>query len=467
MADKKTNIVFIMADDLGYGDLSCYGATQITTPNLDKLADEGMRFTDAHSPSAVCTPTRYGVLTGRYCWRTELKKGVLFGYSPPLISKGETTVASLLKNAGYRTAAIGKWHLGLGWAQHGENVDFTERIQGGPLELGFDYFFGIPASLDMAPYTYIENDRTVGIPSVEKTPLNRSQREGLMVPGWEDDRVNMTLTEKAVEQIKDAASHPEQPFFLYMALTGPHTPWNPADFVKGKSSVGLRGDMILELDWTVGQITQALEQHGLKDDTLVIFTSDNGPDSREIDELAEYGHNNTANLRGIKADIWDGGHRVPYIAAWPGRIPPGTVSDEIIELTDLMATCASIGEIDLPDEAAPDSYDILPALLGESSPAPIREAAIHHSVDGMFSIRQGKWKLVEGLGSGGFSVPRRIEPTPGGPQGQLYNLEDDLYETNNLYQDYPEIVRDLSLLLERYVEQGHSRPRKHGSGHNE
>ena len=453
------NIVFIMADDLGYGDLSCYGAQQVRTPNIDKLASEGIRFTDAHTPSAVCTPTRYGVLTGRYCWRSALKEGVLFGESAPLIEKQRTTVAKLLQNSGYRTFAVGKWHLGLGWHWTADGqIDFTKPISHGPCDLGFDSFFGIPASLDMQPYCFIRNNQTVGIPSEEKYPLEQCQREGLMVPGWKDNEVNATLTQEAVARIEEhVQADGDQPFFLYMALTGPHTPWTPAGFAVGQSSVGLRGDMIWEADWTVGEIVNTLEKLGIRKNTLVIFTSDNGPDSREIDEKAMYQHDNTAGLKGRKADIWDGGHRVPFVASWPQGIPQNVVSDEIIELTDLLATAAVLVGAELPPDAGPDSYNILPALRGQSLDRPIREAVVHHSLDGMFSIRQGPWKLCLGLGSGGFTSPQRLPQNPGEPAGQLYNLDDDRAEQRNVYLEYPSIVERLTQILEEYQAQGYSR----------
>ncbi|HET7560161.1 MAG TPA: arylsulfatase, partial [Limnochordia bacterium] len=310
---SKPNIVFILADDLGYGDLSCYGAVTHTTPNCDRLAAAGVRFTDAHAPSAVCTPSRYGILTGRYCWRGSLKRGVLGGTSEPLIERERPTVASFLRDQGYVTACIGKWHLGLGWARAGEAFDFAAPLNQGPLDHGFDQYFGIAASLDMPPYVFIENDRTLGVPDRPKEPLDFSQkhRGGTMVEGWRDDLVNRRHTERAVEFIasqRDALA----PFFLYLATTGPHTPWSPAPEFAGKSGIGPRGDMILEFDWTVGRIMDALAENGLADDTLLIVTSDNGPHPF-IEEITRHGHKPAADLRGEKADIWDGGHRVPLI----------------------------------------------------------------------------------------------------------------------------------------------------------
>jgi arylsulfatase A-like enzyme len=464
---KKPNIVFIMADDMGYGDLGCYNQkSKIPTPNMDSLAAEGMRFTDAHSPSAVCTPTRYGVLTGRYCWRSRLKRGVLGGYSPALIDTNRMTVASMLKQHGYATACIGKWHLGLG---ADKKTDYDKPLVPGPNALGFDYFFGIPASLDMTPYCYVENDRPVEKPTltIEEGKANEDGwwRPGAIAPGFKHVEVLPKLTEKAVNYIDDHANKsPDKPFFMYFPLPAPHCPIAPADFVKGKSKAGGYGDFVVEVDWTIGQVVKALERNGLTDNTLIIITSDNGSPGRTkikrdpYSIIDIYGHYPNGDLRGIKADAWDGGHREPFIARWPGKIPAGTTSDEIICLTDFMATCAAIVGAKLPDNAAEDSFNILPALSGQKLNKPIREAIVHHSLSGMFAIRQGKWKLILGLGSGGFTKPQKIKPKPGGPAGQLYNLEDDMAESNNLWSKHPEIVEQLTKLLDKYKEQGRTRP---------
>jgi len=464
---KKPNIVFIMADDMGYGDLGCYNKnSKIPTPNMDRLAADGMRFTDAHSPSAVCTPTRYGVLTGRYCWRSRLKRGVLGGYSPALIDTERMTVASMLKQHGYATACIGKWHLGLG---NSKKTDYDKPLVPGPNSLGFDYFYGIPASLDMTPYCYIENDRPVEKPTltIEAGKANEDGwwRPGAIAPGFKHVEVLPRLTEKAVNYIDNhAKTSPDKPFFMYFALSAPHCPIAPADFVKGRSKAGGYGDFVVEVDWTVGQVVKALKRNGLTDNTLIIVTSDNGSPGRTkvkrdpYSVIEVYGHYPNGDLRGVKADAWDGGHREPFIARWPGRIPAGTTNDEIICLTDLMATCAAIVGAKLPDNAAEDSFNILPALSGQKLNKPIREAIVHHSLSGMFAIRQGKWKLILGLGSGGFTKPQKIEPKPVGPKGQLYNLEDDLAESNNLWSKHPEIVERLTKLLERYKERGRTRP---------
>lgn len=490
---NKPNIVYIMADDMGYGDLGCYGATKIETPNMDRVAAEGIRFTDAHSSSSVCTPSRYSVLTGRYCWRTVRKRGVGGGFSLPLIEPPRMTLASLLKGQGYQTAAVGKWHVGLEWQLKDELadalkkqeewrlghrlgtatdsagktfdsevwedpgvIDYSKPILGGPRTLGFDYFFGIAGSLDMPPYCFIENERTVGIPNVEKSPYNPQQKKGYMTPRWKDEEVDLRFTEKALEVVETARrDHPDRPFFLYLTPSAPHRPCLAPDFLKGTSRAGARGDMVRVVDWMVGQILDVLDRFDLAEDTLLIVTSDNGARPADVDGNT-HGHKSCGDLRGYKADIWDGGHREPFIVRWRNRIKPGSVSDETICLTDLMATFAAITGAELPQHAAEDSCSFVPALLGQSSQRSEREAIVHHSVDGMFSIRQGKWKLILGRGSGGFSEPARIIPAPGEPQGQLYDMDNDTAETTNLWYLHPQVVAQLTELLVRYKEQGHS-----------
>ncbi|MBN1342099.1 MAG: arylsulfatase [Phycisphaerae bacterium] len=459
---SKPNIVFIMADDLGCGDLGCYNkVSKVPTPNMDRLAADGIRFADAHTPSSVCTPTRYGVLTGRYCWRSRLKRGVLDGYSPCLIEPGRMTVASLLKERGYATACVGKWHLGLG---DGKRTDYGKPLRPGPTTVGFDYFFGIPASLDMPPYVFIENDRPVE-PASEQIHASEHRRKGGggfwrkgdIAPGFKHADVLPTLTRKAIEYVETRAKEsPGKPFFLYLPLTAPHTPWLPTEEFRGRSKAGYYGDFVAQVDASVGQVMAALDRLKLSDNTLLFVTSDNGAhwtpnDKKEFDHLAN------GPYRGQKADIWDGGHRVAFLARWPGRIKKGATSIQTICLTDLMATCAAVVGAELPEDAGEDSFSLLPALLGEDGGKPIREAVVHHSISGMFAIRQGPWKLALGRGSGGFSAPRTIKPKPGEPKGQLYDLTEDVAETRNLYQDRPEIVKRLAELLDRYKTQGRSR----------
>ncbi len=458
-SSELPNIILILADDMGYGDPGSYNPdSKIPTPHMDRLAAEGMRFTDAHSPSGVCTPTRYGLLTGRYSWRTHLKKGVTRGYSPSLIDTNRTTVASLLKQQGYATGGVGKWHLGLG---DPERTDYSKPLRPGPASLGFDYFYGIPASLDFEPYLYFENDHVVEAPT-DSTPGNLEccfgafWRKGAMSPGFEHDQVLPITAEKAVAFIEDQGAT-EQPFFLYVPLSAPHTPWLPLPPYVGTTEVGEYGDFTAQVDGVVGQILDAVDRLAISDNTLVILTSDNGaiwPQSK----IDEFGHRANLNLRGQKADIWEGGNRVPFIARWPGHIAPGSQSDALVSLTDMLATFAAITGADLPGNAGEDSYNILPLLLGEESETPLRDAAILHSSQGMFAIRQGPWKLIEGRGSGGFTAPAHIDPAPGEPAGQLYNLAEDISETNNLYQQHPDVVARLTALLDQYRQQGHSRP---------
>jgi len=466
------NIIYIMADDMGFGDPAPYsvaeGEHKIPTPNMDRLAREGMRFTDAHSTSAVCTPSRYAALTGRYCWRTRLQSGVMWGYSPPLIDDDRPTVASMLGDAGYATAAVGKWHLGLGWnwtcdipddpaavrAEFGDHIDHERPLTHSPNDDGFDYFFGIPASLDMQPYCFVENNETVGIPSVEKEQYHPQQREGLMVPGWEDDQVDVMHAKKACDFIERSVAT-DDPFFLYLTPSVPHRPCVPPEFMEGASEAGLRGDCVALYDWVVGQVLDTLDEQGVADNTLVLVTSDNG--ARATDYYGnDWGHKSCGNWRGQKADIWEGGHREPLLARWPGHVEPGSVCNETVGLIDLMATCADVTGCDIPEEGAPDSVSILPCLEGEELSEPLHEATIHHSVSGMFAIRQGEWKACFGLGSGGFSDPRTVEPQPGGPEGQLYHMIDDPQETTNLWQEEPEVVERLSNLLNMWREEGRS-----------
>lgn len=457
-ASDRPNIIVILVDDMGYGDAGAYNPeSRIPTPNIDRLAAEGMRFTDAHSPSAVCTPTRYGLLTGRYAWRTRLKSGVLLGYSPNLIDTTRMTLPSMLKQVGYATAGAGKWHLGLG---DGERTDYSEPLRPGPVSLGFDYYFGIPSSLDFEPYVYFENDRVEALPT-DTIEASRDcctgdfYRGGAIAPGFEHEEVLPRTVAKARAYIEDRQTG--QPFFLYVPFSAPHTPWLPTEQFQGISEAGPYGDFMAQVDAGVGEILDALEAKGLAENTMVVFTSDNGAYWRQ-EEIDEYGHRANMDWRGMKADIYEGGHRVPFIVRWPGEVEAGTVRDEVVSLTDMMATIASLTGVDLPDGAAEDSYDILPLLRGESVDGELREATVLHSARGMFAIRQGSWKLIEGLGSGGFTEPIFADAEPGGPEGQLYNLDEDPQETTNLYMERPDVVEELSALLDRYRDQGYSRP---------
>jgi arylsulfatase A-like enzyme len=459
-APRRPNLLYILADDLGYGDLGCYNPeSKAPTPNVDRFASQGVRFTDAHSPSAVCTPTRYGIMTGRYCWRTSLKSGVLWGYSPSLIEPGRMTVASLLKSQGYRTAGFGKWHLGLG---NREKTDYDQPLRPGPLDFGFDSFFGIPASLDMEPYVYIDNDRVVARPTehIDEKLEHRGVfwRGGPIAPGFRHIDVLPTVTAKATAWLRDhGRRHREQPFFQYLALTGPHTPWLPTEKFRGRAKAGEYGDFVTMVDDAIAQVLSTLDESGMARDTLVVVTSDNGAHWLPR-EIAQWGHRANHFLHGQKADIWDGGHRIPFLARWPGRMQAGATCDETICLTDLLGTMADVTGFRLPRDAGEDSYSILPALLGQKRNGPIREAVVHHSLLGHFSIRKGEWKLILGRGSGGFSEPIEYKPKPGEPEGELFDMARDPSETKNLYLERPEIVASLKALLERYQKQGYSRP---------
>ena len=488
------NIIVILADDLGFGDVGCSNPeSKIPTPNMDRIAGEGMRFTDAHTPSAVCTPTRYGLLTGRYCWRTRLKERVLDGFDPPLIEPGQVTVASLLREHGYTTGCVGKWHLGMQWTdtkgapvpdgssdpeskgppRPGYDVDYTVPFTGGPTAVGFDHYFGISASLNMPPLCYLKGDRVLHQPTIRQERLRdtyyQATDEGMRSPDFTNHGVMPRFTGEAIAFIeKNAASAEKNPFFLYAPLSSPHLPVVTNEEYLGKSQAGPYGDFVVETDAFVGAILDTLDRTGITDDTLVIVTSDNGGlfhywEAQETDDLKhykptprgalmrdEFRHQGNAHLRGTKADIWEGGHRVPFLVRWPGKTPAGSVSGQLVELTDLLATCAAIVGDDLPAGAGPDSRNLLPVLLDPAHDTPVRDYAIHHSLWGVFAIREGPWKFIPHRGSGGFTKPRDIDidiATDGGPAGQLYNLELDPSETQNVYNDHPDIVERLAKKL--------------------
>ncbi len=474
----QPNIVYILADDMGYGDLSCYNPDgKIQTPNIDRLAMAGMRFTDAHSPSSVCTPTRYSILTGDYPWRSRLPQGVLRGYGRTLIEDDTQTVGGFLQGQGYHTAVVGKWHLGLDWrvkvgresaleeGSYGvrangvvtdmdpDDIDFTAPPSAGPLTRGFNYSFILPASLDMDPYCYLENDTLTEIPSAD-TPGNDLNtgytgafwRPGKMAPSFRFEQVLTNFRDKAIEYLISRKQE-SKPFFLYLPLAAPHTPWVPTDQFKGTSAAGSYGDFVHMVDHTVGRVLAALDSLDLTENTLVVFASDNGPYWRPA-SIETYDHRAAGPWRGMKADAFEGGHRVPFIVRLPGTVPGGTVSNAMTTLTNLSATCADILGVSLPAESARDSYSILSVLKQESDTVPNQRAIIHHSSMGHFAVRQGRWKLIERLGSGGFSEPAIAEALPGEPSGQLYDLLEDPAETTNLYNELPERVQHLQALLD-------------------
>ncbi len=480
-SSDRPNIVYILADDLGYGDLGCYNPeSKIPTSRLDQLATQGMRFIDAHSPSSVCTPTRYALLTGRYAWRTRLQRNVLGPWDKPLIAADRLTVAKLLQQHGYETACIGKWHLGQSYvttdgkpANGGannalSNVDFNQPIGDGPITRGFDHYFGTIVP-NYPPYCFFENDRTLGIPS---TPMSGANFNipGPTVPGWKLENILPGLTNHAVRWIEERAKNPK-PFFLYLALTSPHYPVVPAPDFVGKTKVGAYGDFVYQTDWSIGQVLDAIERAGVSENTLIIFTSDNGSEiTGEVqpgayDRAQQFDHYSSGILRGAKRDAWEGGHRVPFIARWPGKIIANSVSDEVVCHVDFMATVAAILGQKLPDNAAEDSVSILPALMGEQLNAPLREATIHHSARGKFAIRRGDWVLIDapsGDDNASNGEPAWLKSLRGYKShpypGELFNLREDPSQLHNRYADRAEVVVRLKALLNKYMQDGRSTP---------
>ena len=486
LADRaKPNVVVILADDLGYGDVQARNPkSTIPTPHLNQLASEGMTFTDAHSPSAVCTPTRYGLMTGRYCWRSKLKRGVLGGYSEPLIEPGRPTIADRLSDAGYSTGAIGKWHLGMslpmlkqsnrneekqgnGWAGD-PGVDFAGKITNGPTHHGFDMYYGVTASLDMPPYVWVRDDGFTQLPSIQQPAVKFPHfvRKGPRSKDFIISDVLDRLTEEAVTYIKKNAAK-EQPYFLYMPLTGPHKPTQPHARFRGKTELGEYGDFVHQVDWTVGQVLEAIESTGESDNTIVFFTSDNGSYMYRYDEDEKPDHtdnetiqgfraeNHAANawLRGTKADVWEGGHRVPTFVRWPGKVAAGSLSNATVCHVDIYATIADIAGIKLSKDEAEDSLSWTSIISGDLNHrgAPV----INHSASGMFAIRDGAWKLVAGNGSGGRQQPKG-KPFAG--PFELYDLEADIAETTNVAKEHPEVVKQLTAKLEQIRSSGRSRP---------
>ncbi|WP_417444553.1 sulfatase family protein [Joostella sp.] len=478
---QKTNIVLILADDLGYGDLEVYNQnSKIPTPNLNTLAESGIRFTDAHSPSSVCTPTRYGILTGQYAWRTSLKKGVLWPWDPPLIDPDRKTIPRVLKEKGYNTACIGKWHLGWKWrgidgnivndtivgGDYGmpnrntlwDKIDYTKPVEGGPIAVGFDTYFGDDVP-NFPPYTFISDDKLEAVPNIIK-PDTLFGNPGPMVEGWDLRNVMATITKKAVSYIENQEKE-ESPFFLYFPLTAPHTPIAPADEFIGKSEAGPYGDYVNQVDYTVGQVVEALKRTGQLENTLIVFTSDNGSPQRDGSNMGgkirtifeKYDHNPSEPFTGVKADIWEGGHRVPFIVSWPSKIKSKQESNQLISSIDILATIEGI--IDTDEDKVhdfDDSKDFSKVWLGTSAEK-VRDYLVLHSISGMFAIRNGDWKYIQGQGSGGWTK-RDIDDK--NLPGQLYNLKNDFVEEHNLYTENKEIVDVLDEKLEQYKKQGNS-----------
>ena len=459
----KPNVLIILVDDMGYGDPGCYNPkSKIATPHIDRLAREGMRFTDAHAPGPLCHPSRYGLITGRFPFRTD----VSVWPKKPLVAAGQMTVASLLKSQGYRTAMVGKWHLG--FLEDG----YDKPLPGGPLACGFDSYFGMRASTDIPPYFFIRGDRAVA-PPTQHIAARSSEgwspiqgefwREGGIAPGMALKDVLPRFTEEAIGVIRSHAAANQgarTPFMLYFAPTAPHTPWLPSAEFAGKSGAGMYGDFAMMVDAEIGRILAALDAADIAKDTLVIFTSDNGPVWYEAD-IQRLGHDSAGGLRGMKADAWEGGHRMPFIVRWPGQVKAGSVSGQTICFTDVLATLADVCGAKMPDDAGPDSFSFLPVLKGtQPAESPIRAPIVMQAGSGasMMMIRSGDWKLINGLGSGGFSKPSSIKPAPGEPAVQLYNLRTDPGERTNLAAEHPDKVKELLAAMQANVERGRSRP---------
>ncbi|ALJ05390.1 arylsulfatase [Pseudalgibacter alginicilyticus] len=474
--DSKPNIIYILADDMGYGDIKSFNPeSKISTPNLDSMSENGVMFTDAHTSSAVCTPTRYGILTGRYNWRSSLKSSVLSGYSKSLIKRDRTTIAKMLKSKDYNTAFIGKWHLGWDWAFENEEtikglnnlnanlkVDFNAPIKNGPSTHGFDYSFGFCGSLDMPPYVYVENDTPTMIPTKTTVSVDEKGfwREGLTSDDFDHTNVLQDLTDKAIQYINEN-SRKKSPFFLYFPLPAPHTPILPTTEFLGKSNTNMYGDFVMQVDDVVRQIRETLKKQGISENTLLVFTSDNGCSPRaNFEELAKVKHNPSYRFRGMKADIFEGGHRVPFIVEWPNKAFKNFRSDKTICTTDFFATCAEIVGYETPDTEAEDSFSMLPLIKGEAGVS-IREYTVHHSINGSFAIRKGDWKLIVCPGSGGWSYPKPQDIKNEKldlPAMQLYNLKADIEETNNLLNVFPERVSEMKAALKKIILDGRSTP---------
>ena len=490
-AQSHPNVVFILADDLGYGDVGCYNPeSTIPTPNLDRLAKEGMLFTDAHSPSTVCTPTRYSVLTGRMAFRLNYK-GVFTGVGGPcLITPDRLTLPGMLRNNGYETAMFGKWHVGLtAFDKTGKPInrngldavrliDYSRRIEGGPVDRGFDHFFGTAScpTTDWL-YAYMDGDRIPVPPThivdrgpLPKHPYSRDNRPGMIASDFDLEEVDQVFLQKSLQFLKrHKKEKPDKPFFLFHSMQAVHLPSFPSKNFKGKTESGPHGDFIFEMDHVVGELTKALNEHGFADDTLVIFSSDNGPEVPTVINMRKtHRHDGARPWRGVKRDNWEGGHRVPLLVRWPGKVKAGSVSDQTVCLTDIMATCAQIVGAELPDDAAEDSFDLVPVLLGKAD-KPVRNFTLHQTISLSLAIRQGDWKYLDHKGSGGsnynrdgewglkqYALPEQAPEA----SGQLYNLKDDPGETKNLYFKEPSRRKRLKTKLVELKKSGRSAPKK-------
>ncbi len=475
-AESRPNVVLVLADDMGYGDVSAYNPdSKIPTPNIDRLAHEGMKFTDGHSASGVCTPTRYSLLTGRYHWRTRLQNGVLGGFSRPLIAKDRLTLGGLFQQNGYHTACIGKWHLGMDWPlkdgevandcgnfskpfQDVSRVDYTAPILNGPVDVGFEHYFGISASLDMFPYVWI-NDR---LPTEVATETKAFHRPGPAGKDFEAIDVQPGIIDHTIEYIgqrADSANKKGTPFFVYVPLAAPHTPIVPTPEWQGKSGINPYADFVRQVDAGMGRLLAAIDKFELTENTIVIFTSDNGCSPQaNFDELLKAGHNPSHIYRGHKADLFEGGHRVPFLVRWPGKVKADSVSDQLVGQFDFFATFAEMMGAELPADAGEDSVSFLPALLGTDDKL-IRASLISQSINGSFAIRDGQWKLALCPGSGGWSNPKPGHDKQSDlPAFQLYDLSTDPGETKNLVNQHPERVTQMKAAMEQAIARGRTTP---------
>ena len=487
-APALPNILFILADDLGYGDVACYNPeSKIPTPNLDQLAREGMRFTDAHSPSTVCTPTRYSILTGRMAFRTGMRSVFVGVQGPSLIAADRLTLPQMLREKGYTTACTGKWHIGMTFFNEQgdtikdrgvkgvQEIDYTRSIPDGPIHRGFDQFYGtVSCPTTDWLYAYVDGDR-IPVPATQlldktklpKHPYAKDCRRGMVADNFNHEEVDLVFLEKSQTFLEQHVQNtPDKPFFLYHSMQAVHLPSFPADAFKGKTNSGPHGDFIFEMDYIVGELLQTLERLGVAENTIVMFASDNGPEVPTVLDMRKtYQHDGARPWRGVKRDQWEGGHRIPFIVRWPGKVAPNTTSSQLISLTDVMATCAAIVETSLPDQAAEDSYNLLPALLGTQGNKPIRRYLLEQTISLAMSIRDGNWKYLDHKGSGGNNYdrpgewgmsPYKLEDTDPDAPGQLYDLETDPGETTNLYSKHPEIVTHLKAKLEEFKKSGRS-----------
>ena len=485
-AAKKPNIVIIYADDLGYGDLSCQNPeSKITTPNLDKLASEGMRFTDAHSSSGICSPSRYALLTGNYHWRRQ--HGIVNAFGTPFFKEGEFTIATMLKSQGYTTAAIGKWHLGWNWdavkkpgakpiktgksSSFGPDAfDWTKSVPGGPLDRGFDYYFG-DGTINFPPYCWMENDKVLKAPT-EMLDLKGMKtkegswefRPGPMVKDWNPYEVLPTLCKKSVEYIKSQSA--DKPFFLYFALPSPHAPIIPNDEFDGKTKAGPYGDFVFQTDYVAGQVLNALKEKGLEENTLIIFSADNGPEKYAYSRIQNFDHYSMGKLRGLKRDMYEGGHRVPFIVKWPGKVQAGSMSHEVINQVDVMSTVAEITGYKLSNEVAVDSYNLLPVITGEKYKTPLREATIQNTKENMYAVRKGTFVLINAYTGQHSSAPAWYHQKSGYPKPdkkvkfQLFDLSSDVGQKKDISSEKPELVKEMQGILERYRKSGRSVPKR-------